>query len=185
MSRIYLIGYRCTGKTTVGPIVAARLGWKFVDADEELEREAGQTIQQIFAAEGEAGFRDREQANLQRLAQVPKCVIATGGGIVLREPNREHLRGTGLVAWLTASPALIWQRMQDDPTTAQRRPALAQGGLAEVEELLARREPLYRETAHTIVDAEARSPETIAAAILAAWETGSTKFLRRSPQSSG
>ena len=173
MARIYLIGYRGTGKSTVGPLLAARLGWRFVDADELLERRAGRTIQEVFAAEGETGFRDREQAILNELATLEKHVIATGGGVILRPANRERLRASGLVAWLAASPATIWQRLQADPTTASRRPTLSQGGLAEVEEKLRQREPLYRETALCEIDTEARSPEALADAILAAWETNS------------
>jgi shikimate kinase len=173
MSRIYLIGYRGTGKSTVGPLVAARLGWRFIDADELLERRAGRTIQEIFAAEGEADFRVREEAILNELATLEKHVIATGGGVILRPANRERLRASGLVAWLTASPTTIRQRLQADPATASRRPTLSQGGLAEIEELLRQREPLYRETAICEIDTEARSPEAIADAILAAWETNS------------
>jgi shikimate kinase len=173
MPRIYLIGYRGTGKSTVGPLVAARLGWSFVDADDLLERRAGRTIQEIFATEGETGFRDCEQAILNELATREKHVIATGGGVILRHANRERLRASGLVAWLTASPATIWQRLQTDPTTASRRPALTKGGVTEIEELLRQREPLYRETAICEIDTEARSPEALATAILAAWETNS------------
>jgi shikimate kinase len=173
MSRIYLIGYRGTGKSTVGALVAARLGWSFVDADEVLERRAGRSIQEIFAAEGETGFRDREQAILNELANLEKHVIATGGGVILRPANRERLRASGLVVWLTASPATICQRLEADPITASRRPALSQGGLAEIQELLQQREPLYRKTAICEIDTEARSPEALADAILAAWETDS------------
>jgi shikimate kinase len=173
MSRIYLIGYRGTGKSTVGPLVAARLGWRFVDADDMLEKRAGQAIQDIFTAEGEAGFRDREEAILSELARLDNHVIATGGGAILRPANRERLRATGLVAWLTAPAPTIWQRLQADPTTASRRPALSQGGLTEIEELLRQREPLYRATAMYEFATQERSPEALADAILAAWETNS------------
>jgi shikimate kinase len=181
MSRIYLIGYRGTGKTTVGPVLAARLGWSFVDADVLLEERAGRSIREIFASEGEAGFRDREEANLRELATRDRHVIATGGGIILRPSNRELLKATGFVAWLTASPEAIWSRMQGDPTTAARRPSLAQGGLAEVRELLTQREPHYREAANVAVPTEGVSPEAAADAILAAW--GTTSF--SSSKSSG
>jgi shikimate kinase len=173
MSRIYLIGYRGTGKTTVGPVLAARLGWAFVDADVLLEERAGRTIRDIFANEGETGFRDREEANLRELAARDRHVIATGGGIILRPSNRELLKATGFVVWLTASPEAIWERMQGDPTTAARRPALAQGGLAEVRELLSQREPHYRGIADVVVPTEGVSPEAVADAILAAWATKS------------
>ena len=124
--------------------------------------------------EGEAGFREREEVMLRELSGRKRCAIATGGGIVLRPANRELLRATGFVAWLMATPTAIWLRMQDDPTTAARRPALAQGGLAEVEQLLQVREPFYRECAHVAVDTEGRSPEVVADAILAAWATNTS-----------
>jgi shikimate kinase len=169
--RLFLIGYRGTGKSTVGPLLAAALGWPFLDADEHVERLAGKTIADIFAAEGEAGFRDLESAALAELCQVDGRVIATGGGVVLRPFNRELLSTAGYVAWLTASPEAVWQRMQSDPTTAARRPNLTTGGFEEVANLMAARESFYRQTAHGTFPTEGRSPEVVAAAILAKWET--------------
>ena len=172
---IYLIGYRGTGKSTVGRLVAAALGRPFHDADIVLEHAAERTIAEIFASEGEVGFRDRESTTLAELASRPPAVIATGGGIILRESNREILRFTGFVVWLTAAPETLWQRIQGDATTAARRPNLtATGGLAEVINLLAAREPHYRATAHRAIEAEARSPEAIAADILTGWHSFST-----------
>lgn len=175
MPHLLLIGYRGCGKTTVGVALAARLGRAFVDADVVLEADAGLTIAQIFASEGEVGFRDRETATLRKLAAGPPAVIATGGGVVLRPENRNLLRAAGFVVWLTAPPELLWGRITADPSTAARRPNLtAAGGVAEVRSVLAAREPLYRDTAHFTVDA-ARSPESVAADILPAWEA----WLRR------
>jgi len=171
--RLYLIGYRGTGKTTVGQRVAERLRCTFVDADVLLEHRAGKSIAEIFAIEGEPGFRDREAAVLAFLSQQPQHVIATGGGVILRPSNREILRTTGFVAWLDAKPETIWQRMVTDPTTAGRRPNLtARGGPDEVRELLKSREPLYRETANLHLDTDIASPESLADRILDAW-TGS------------
>ena len=99
-ARLFLIGYRGTGKSTVGPLLAAALGWQFLDADEHVERLARRTIAEIFAAEGEQGFRDLESAALAELCQGDGRVIATGGGVVLREFNRELLSTAGFVAWL-------------------------------------------------------------------------------------
>jgi shikimate kinase len=172
---IILVGYRCTGKTTVGRLLADRLGWTFADADERVEAVAGKSIAEIFASEGEQSFRDRESAALAELCARPRCVIATGGGAVLREHNRQLLKSGGFVAWLTASPEAIWSRLQVDPTTAARRPNLtATGGLDEVRALVAAREPLYRETTDFNVASDALSPEAVADAILAAWNGGST-----------
>ncbi len=167
---LILIGHRATGKTTVGRLLAARLGWQFADVDEHIEAAFGGSIAQIFAIEGEAGFRLREATALEALCGRERHVIATGGGAILRAENRMRLRSSGYVAWLTAPPETIWARIQDDPTTAARRPNLtASGGLEEVRTLLAARELLYREAAHFIVDADVPSPEAVAAAIFAAW----------------
>lgn len=169
MKPIYLIGYRATGKTTVGRELAYLLRWQFLDADVVLEEQAGKTIRQIFEEEGEAGFREREAANLRLLSQKQDHVIATGGGVILREDNRRLLRSSGFVVLLTASAPTIWERMQQDATTLQRRPNLASGGLQEVENLLAARLPLYEDGCDCRISTEGESPERLAAAILAAW----------------
>lgn len=165
---IFLVGYRATGKSTVARLLSRKLGWDWVDADELLEQRHGRTIRQIFAEEGEAGFREKEAAVLEELCRRPRHVIATGGGVVLREANRERLRAAGKVIWLTADAATIWDRLQTDPSTGERRPALTVGGRAEVEELLRAREPLYRACADLVVETAERSPEEIVAHILSA-----------------
>ena len=164
--RIFLIGYRGSGKTNVAQALAKRLGWDWLDADTVLEARHGRTIREIFAAEGEAGFRAKEAALLEELCQSDRHVIATGGGVVLRPANRERL-ARGLVVWLTADAATLWQRINADGTTAARRPNLTVGGLSEVEELLRQREPLYRECAGLVVDTAGKTPDAIADDILA------------------
>ena len=172
---LYLIGARGTGKSTVGRVLAARLGWGFIDADERLEAAAGTTIAEIFASEGEKRFRDRESAVLAELAGLSRHVIATGGGIVLREANRELLRNSGCVVWVTAMPEVAFARLQADPITAARRPNLTpKGGIEEMQTVMAAREPLYREVAQIIVDVGSLSPESAADAILTAWNGGTT-----------
>jgi shikimate kinase len=166
-SLLFLIGYRGSGKSTVAQLLARRLGWDWCDADAVLEARHGRTIRQIFDEEGEAGFRDKEAALLREHCGLDNHVIATGGGVVLRLENRRRLRDAGHVVWLTADPATLWQRLQQDVTTAERRPALTVGGLPEIEDLLRAREPLYRECAHQVVDTTGRSPQEIADAILA------------------
>ncbi|MGL6096303.1 MAG: shikimate kinase [Fimbriiglobus sp.] len=169
--RILLVGYRGTGKTTVGRLIAARLGWSFADADEHVEQTAGNNIAGIFAVEGETGFRDRESAALAELCRRPEVVIATGGGAVLRPANRELLAASGFVVWLTAPADAVWKRMVEDPTTAGRRPNLtAAGGRSEVETLLAAREPLYRSVAAAEVSTADRSPDAVVADIFLSWE---------------
>lgn len=169
-SRLVLVGYRGTGKSTVGRMVAEKLGWTFVDCDEEIEKSSGRSIAEIFAQEGESGFREREAAVLQRVCQNKHSVIATGGGVVLREDNRRLLRQEGWVVWLRAEPETILQRLQQDPTTPGRRPALTtQGGLMEICTLLVQRDPLYAAVADWVVDTDQRTPAVVAAAILAAF----------------
>lgn len=174
-SRLILVGYRGTGKTTVGRLLADRLGWEFADCDDHIEAAAGRSIAEIFATEGEPGFRDRESETLRRLCTRERCVIATGGGAIQRPINRELLRTAGFVSWLVSSPETIWVRLQSDPATAARRPNLtSNGGMEEVRTLLTAREPLYREIADFTADADAPSPEDVAAAIFKAWHGGQT-----------
>jgi shikimate kinase len=168
-SRIYLLGARGSGKTTVGRLLAARLGWSFVDMDDVIEAAAGKSIAEIFAGEGESGFREREAQALAQLAHRPDHVIATGGGIVLRADNRSRLCETGFCVWLTAPPETLWSRIKADPTTAVRRPPLTGlAGLDEVGHLLAAREPHYRAVAHATISTTVQSPEAVVSAILAA-----------------
>jgi shikimate kinase len=171
-SLVFLIGYRGTGKSIVGRRVAQALGWRALDMDETIEASQGRTIRQIFEAEGEAAFRRLEAALLREISGGTQQVIATGGGIVLDVGNRRLLRASGHVVWLTADARCLWQRIQADPGSGQRRPDLSVGGLAEVEELLRVREPLYRECAACTVATEGRSPEDVAAAVLATLNPG-------------
>src|SRR5688500_4378392 len=111
-SVIFLVGYRGSGKTTVGRLLADRLQWSFLDADAVIEERAGKTIRDIFVAEGEGAFRDQESALLAELCGRTETVIATGGGIVLKDDNRALLREHGFVAWLTADAQTLWARIQ-------------------------------------------------------------------------
>lgn len=165
---LLLIGYRGTGKSTVGKLLADRLGFPFVDADVLLEERAGATIRAIFAEEGEAGFRKRESAILREICQTDQQVIATGGGVILSEANRELIKKSGFVVWLSAEPDILAKRLNADPTTQERRPKLAQGGLDEIREVLERRIPLYRECADCEISATV-SPSLLADTILSAW----------------
>ena len=167
LTTIFLVGYRCTGKTTVARLLAERLGWECADADAVLEARHGRPIRQIFAEEGEAGFRDMEAALLPELCGRRRHVIATGGGVVLRPENRARLRAAGLVVWLRADAETLWARLRQDATTAERRPPLSVGGLAEVEEMLQVRRPLYEAVAHLAVDTARQSPPEVVEAILA------------------
>ena len=165
-SRLFLVGCRGTGKSTVARLLARRLGWEWIDADALLEARCGRSIRQIFAEKGATAFRDQETELLGELCRAEQQVIATGGGVVLRPANRARLKAAGPVVWLTADATTLWQRIQADAGTAERRPNLTVGGLAEVEELLRVREPLYSECASLSISTVGRSPEQVADAIL-------------------
>jgi shikimate kinase len=170
--RVYLIGPRGGGKTTVGRLLAELLTFSFVDADAEFESRAGTSIANVFAAEGEAVFRRLESELLTELAFRDRHVISCGGGAVLRRENRELLRSTGYCVWLTADLVTLCERLKHDPTTAARRPALTElPAFEEMQRILCEREPLYREVAHLTVATDGMSPESVVSAILSAWST--------------
>jgi shikimate kinase len=162
---IFLIGYRGSGKTCVAKLLAQRLGWQWLDADELLAARAGRSIKEIFAEEGETGFRNRESELLAELSEYRRHVIATGGGVIVRQENRERLR-KGHVVWLTAEPETLWQRIDGDSATILQRPDLAGGGLHEVQQLLRSRAPHYADSAHLVVDTENCTPEMVAERVL-------------------
>ena len=159
---ITLIGYRGTGKSTLAAPLAQRLGWEWLDADVELERRAGRSIQEIFATDGEPEFRRLERELLSELLKRDRLVLAAGGGAIQNEATRADMKSAGPVIWLHASVDTIERRLATDPTTGQRRPNLtSSGGRAEIERLLAIREPLYRECATLRLDSGTASPDEL------------------------
>jgi len=167
-SGIALVGYRGTGKSTVGRIVAGRLGRPFADADAVLEARVGRPILEIFQDLGEPAFRDWEEQVLAGLTADRDLVLATGGGAVLRAANREALRAFGFVVWLSAPANLLAARLGSNPAAVAGRPALtAAGTLGEIGAVLAAREPLYRETADAEVPTGGKSPYQVAEAVIA------------------
>jgi shikimate kinase len=164
---IFLIGYRGTGKSAVAPLVANRLGYDWVDADDEVERRAGRSIAAIFAEEGEPAFRDRESGVVAELVARRRTVVALGGGAVLREENRRLVTSHGDVVWLTATVDSIVKRLAHDESTASRRPKLtAAGERDEVENVLAERIPLYQACATLVVDTEGKTAAQVAEEIV-------------------
>lgn len=160
---IFLIGLMGAGKSTVGRILARRVGKRFVDTDHEIEKRNGVTIPVIFEIEGEEGFRRREQELLADLAQEKDLVLSTGGGIVLKPENREVLRNHGFVVYLNARPELLAERTKHDRT----RPLLnVDDPLTRLRELHAVRDPLYREVAHAVVETGRGAPQQVVQAIL-------------------
>jgi shikimate kinase len=172
---IVLIGYRATGKTTLARLLAEQLGWAWVDADVAVEARAGKPIARIFAEDGEPVFRDLEAQVTGELCRRDRLVLAAGGGAPLRPETREAMRAGATVVWLTARPETIHARMAGDATTATRRPSLTdRQAMDEIVHLLAIREPVYRQTAHLEVDTEGKTPEALAAEILARLELPSS-----------
>lgn len=164
---LYLVGYRCTGKTSVGLIVSDALGWVFVDMDDELAAEEGIPIQEMVSSRGWEYFRQRETHLLQRLSQGAEQVIATGGGVVTVPENISIIRGSGKVVWLHASPAAIAERMAaDNKTGGQRPPLRGKDSVAEIEEVLEERLPQYGEAMHFRVDTDGLSPGEVTERIL-------------------
>ena len=146
---IFLVGLMGAGKTSVGRLLAKRLGKAFYDCDQEIERATGVKIPVIFEIEGEAGFRAREARMLAELVSRRDIVLATGGGAVLHADNRKLLAGNGVVVYLRAVVADLWQRTRHD----RNRPLLKTAEpRAKLEQLFAERDPLYRSVADIIVD---------------------------------
>ena len=147
---ICLIGLPGSGKSTLGRQLARRLGVAFLDSDHAIENRIGCTIRTFFEREGEARFRDLEQATLDELTSgtVP-AVLSTGGGAVLRAANRQCLHGRGQVVYLHTQPEDIYRRLRHDTT----RPLLQVADpLKRLRDLYAERDPLYRETAHFVIE---------------------------------
>jgi shikimate kinase len=158
-----LIGMPGSGKSSVGREVAKRLGRPFVDCDRVVEQRAGCTIARLFERDGEAAFRDLEAEVLMSLLEDRASVVATGGGTVLRAVNRELLRTRSQCVFLDASPAFLWQRLRRD----RRRPLLQVADPeARLRELFVEREPLYRETAHIVIEVESTPFDRLIGAIV-------------------
>jgi shikimate kinase len=165
---LVLIGYRGSGKSSVGRALAERLGREFADTDAEIERRAGTAIADIFRTQGEPAFRSLERQVVADLAAREGLVLATGGGVVLDPANVAALRRNGKVAWLRCGAEDLARRIAADPATRRTRPDLTPvGGLEEVRRLLAVRTPLYEGAADWIADSDARPVEAIAADLAA------------------
>lgn len=164
IKRIVLTGFMGSGKSTVGPLVAARLGWRFVDADYVIEAEAESRIAEIFARHGEAAFRDLEHATIKRLASDDGFVLALGGGAIEHAATRELLlNGEGTL--LVHLEVALETTLARCGGTEHERPVLADR--ANLESRYARRLPLYR-TAHVSVAADTLTPDQVADAVVKA-----------------
>jgi shikimate kinase len=168
---LVLIGYRATGKTSVGAELARLLKRPFVDLDQVLVAEAGQSVAEIVAQGGWEEFRRREKDLVGRYRQSRGQVLATGGGVVLDPENVEMLRENGILIWLTADPATIQARLDGDRPQEAFRPSLTGSDtMSEVAKVLKSRKPLYLAAAQVVIDTTRRPVPQVVAEILAALE---------------
>ena len=155
-----------TGKSSVGRLAAESLQFEFVDTDELIESETGQTIEEIFQKQGEAAFRELEKQVVEKLSHRQNLVISTGGGLVADPANLASLKTYALVICLWAPPEVIWERGR----TQTNRPLLkAPDPLAKIRELFAKRDPLYRQ-ADVLIQTNQRAPKEVAQQVLLQFE---------------
>ncbi|MCW8918263.1 MAG: shikimate kinase AroK [Gammaproteobacteria bacterium] len=163
MSAIILVGPMGSGKSTIGRQLATALKKEFRDSDHEIVARTGASIPLIFEIEGEEGFRKREAAMLDELTQLDGIVLATGGGAVLREENRQHLAQRGVVIYLYASVEQLFERTARD----RNRPLLqTENPRQKLQQLMEQRDPLYREVADMVVHTDDRSIRSVVKEIL-------------------
>jgi shikimate kinase len=175
---LVLIGYRATGKTSVGARLAEALHCPFVDLDQVLVREAGRSVADIVAQNGWSEFRRLEKELVARYRDSRGQVLATGGGVVLDPDNVAALRKNGILIWLTAEPAAIQARLaQDQPRDANRPSLTGADTVQEVTAVLAERAPLYQAAAQMSVDTTHRSVSQVVKLVLEALNSEEAKKL--------
>jgi shikimate kinase len=173
---ISLVGLPGSGKSTIGRQLARRLSLPFFDSDHVIEQRIGCSIRAFFEQEGEERFRDVEQSVLDTLTQGTPCVLSTGGGSVLRSANRTHLRERSQVVYLRSSPEEVFRRLRHD----RNRPLLQVADpLQRLRDLYEVRDPLYRDTAHYVIETGRPSVATLVNMIvmqleLAGWQPATT-----------
>jgi shikimate kinase len=141
---LFLIGYRCSGKTTIGKSIAMTIDWPFVDSDLLVIKESGKSIKDIIDTAGWNAFRRMERSALKQICADDRQVVATGGGVVLDESNILAMKTSGMVVWLDATAETIQKRMLQDKNTGNFRPALTdKGRIEEIEDMLLQRKPYY------------------------------------------
>lgn len=157
-SNIVLVGYRCSGKTSVGKIIAKRSGMDFRDTDDLVVRNAGQSIAEIVEMDGWGRFREIEKDVIKVASGFDNTVIATGGGVVIDEDNVKALKRKGYIVWLEVNADILVKRMEKDKDTANARPSLTGvDPVAETRKVLEMRTPLYRKAADLVVNTDGLS----------------------------
>jgi len=166
MRAIYLTGFMGCGKTTVGKILGETMKLPVIDMDEEIVRQTGKTIPQIFSEQGEEGFRLIETECLKQVPTVD-AIITTGGGIVIKEENRKWMNENGLTIFLHCDFEILYQRIYDD----ENRPLAKNNSKREIWDLYQKREPLYKE-AHYIIKTSSLSPNEVAEKVMECLKNG-------------
>lgn len=165
---IVLIGFRGTGKSTVGKILAKRLEMDFIDSDKHIESSTGKTIKIIFEDDGEEGFRKIEADTIAELSKADNKVISAGGGAVLKDDNVRNLKGNGFLVLLEATPEIIHNRIAQDKKATQQRPSLTdKNPLDEIKHLIAKRKHAYKNAADYTINTSYVSCEDIVNEIIA------------------
>lgn len=156
---VVLIGFRGSGKSTVGQLLGERLKREFIDCDDFIEKRTHLTIREIFERHGESHFRTLESEAIAELAKLDGKIVATGGGAVLKYQNMQVFkRAGGLVIFLRISPQTAYERIQGDPASRSRRPALTdKDPFTEIHEQIELRSPYYLQAADLVVPADGRS----------------------------
>jgi len=162
VTAVVLVGMMGAGKSTVGELLAARLGWRFIDLDQEIQRATGRTIPEIFAAQGEAAFRELERELTTRIGSDRDFVLAPGGGWILQPANPAAMPAGTRFVWLRVSPDVAVQRIRAEN---RERPLLRGGDpVQRARQLVQEREPLYQALGQEF-DTDGRTPDEIAAEI--------------------
>lgn len=167
MRALWLVGMMGSGKTSVGKALAGRTGLPLFDTDEMIAADRGVTVASIWETNGETVFRDLETGQVEGIvAAAHRCVVATGGGVVMRASNVAAMRSNGLVVWLNAAVDELASRITDDGT----RPLLLDVPVSRrLDDLLARRAPAYAAAAHHVVDTSGRTVDEVADEVMALW----------------
>ncbi|WP_428420123.1 shikimate kinase [Methylibium sp.] len=177
---LVLVGLPGSGKSSVGRVLARRLGIDFTDSDAVIEQRIGEPIRCFFEREGEGRFRDLEQEVIAELCASRPGVLATGGGAVLREANRQALHNGGTVLYLRSSPEELHRRLRHDT----QRPLLqVKDPRAKLQQLYRERDPLYRETAHFVIETGRPTVQTLVGMILMQLELAGIVDASRVPSS--
>jgi shikimate kinase len=180
--KIILIGYRASGKSTLGKLLAAKLKIPFWDADLLVEENMGIPIKEIVAAHGWDFFRTREKETIQRLSQKGACVIATGGGVILDKENVDLLKTLGIVIWINAPLQDIIERLVEDKKAEATRPQFTAGSLVqETIDILRKRIPLYEKAADMMIETAGQSaPQTAEKIYQYLLESGNLALINKS-----